>query len=345
MRANESHCGTFEPTFPLNLIQVVFLSVIFVLSLVGNTLIIIVVYKRPELRKTVNHFIVNMAVSDFVFPLTFIPASLGETTAGSWEWLGFTAGSTLCKIRNFLTAVSLTVSIESLVWIAFDRFFAVIWPMKVHLISPRFHAFAIASTWILAVLFNSLDLYYSNLIKLNVRIVCYTDTNSFIFKVYGYIKLAVIYIAPMILLTILYSAIAVTLRREDRILQSSTAKRTDHKKRQAIKMSLCIIILFYLFFLPFTMAMIIWRTPLQKKWCSFYYHFYLFSSFSVFISSTTNPIICFTFIESYRRGLRDVLNFSLCKRFGRTTIKTTAGGREEIILKRITCSKGIEKNI
>ena len=120
----------------------VIFSITLFLSLFGNTLIIIIVYKCPELKKTVNYFIVNMAVSDFVFPLTTIPVYLAEASNDVWQWLiESTAGSILCKLRNFVMAVSLTVSIESLVWIALDRFVAVVWPMKFHLITSRFRSF------------------------------------------------------------------------------------------------------------------------------------------------------------------------------------------------------------
>jgi len=41
----------------------------------GNMIIIIIVYKHRDLRKTINYFIVNMAVSDLLFPLIVIPVN------------------------------------------------------------------------------------------------------------------------------------------------------------------------------------------------------------------------------------------------------------------------------
>ena len=345
MLTNVSHCGNFEPTFPVRIIRIVFLSVIFLVSLVGNTLIIIVVYKRPELRKTVNYFIVNMAVSDFFFPLMAIPTKLGETTAGSWEWRGNnnTAAKILCKISSLIIPFSVTVSIESLVWIAFDRFIAVVWPMKIRLISPRFRAFALASTWIVAVAINCQDLYLFDLMEQNGKVRCHADSSSLVLTVSTYLRAVLIYIAPMILLTILYSVIVVNLRRRHTMLQCNTAQRNDHKKQQAVKMSLCIVVLFYLFFLPFAIALIFWRTPVSKS-CSFFKHFYLFASSALYISSTTNPIVCFIFVESFRRGLSEVFNFYQCKRF-RTSTALVTEGREKIILKRIKVISGIENNL
>ena len=339
MSTNLNRCGNFEPSFPVQITQIVFLSVIFVLSLVGNTLIIIVVYKRPELRKTVNYFIVNMAVSDFVFPLASIPGSLGEMVVVPWTWpVSGTAGMILYNIRRFLVAVSLAVSVESLVCIAFDRFIAVVWPMKAHLVSSRFRAFAIAFTWIVALVFSSLDLHFlkQNLVMENGTITTsYADTISL---TYGYTRVVVGIFVPMMLITISYSAIAITLRKQHKVLQCNAAQRTDLKKRRAIKMSLCIVALFYLFSLPHAVAIMFWETQLS---CSFYNHFYLFATTAVYISSTTNPIICFTFVESFRRGLREILNFFLCKP---VKTRTTERGREEIILKKIEVISGIENN-
>ena len=345
MSTNFSHCGNFEPSFQRKIIQSILLSVILFLSLVGNTLIIIVVYKRPRLRKTVNYFIVNMAVSDFVFPLTAIPASFGEMAASSWEWpISGTEGLFLCKIRSFLVAVSLTVSVESHVCIAFDRFVAVVWPMKFRLISSRFRACAIASIWILAVGLNSSDLYFYQLVLNNGTTYCYADSTSSTFLALSYTRVAVSYFAPMVFITISYSVIAVTLRRQDKLLQCHTAQRTDHKKRQAIKMSLCMVALFYLFFLPFAMTLTLWETLVSRLSCFLSNNFIIFSFSTVLISSTTNPIICFTSVESFRRGLKAVFNCSLCqKRF--TTRARETEGREKIILKRIKVISGMENNL
>ena len=40
-----------------------------IVSLVANSLIVIIVYKTPNLRKPINHFIANMALSDLLYPI------------------------------------------------------------------------------------------------------------------------------------------------------------------------------------------------------------------------------------------------------------------------------------
>lgn len=52
----------------------------------GNISIIIIVYRHRYLRKTVNCFIVNMAVSDLLFPLSVIPVEITQIITTSWHW-------------------------------------------------------------------------------------------------------------------------------------------------------------------------------------------------------------------------------------------------------------------
>ena len=167
------------------------LSTIFLLSLIGNTLITIVVYKRKNLRKTVNYFIVNMAFSDIIFPLIAIPVRLAGIATSSWKWyISGIVGFVFCKILLFLQNVSLTVSVQSLVWIAVDRFVAVVFPMKIHLISTRFRVFAIISTWIVALMINLTDLYTAVLVDFNGVITCQFNIASLLYINFVYVNVS-----------------------------------------------------------------------------------------------------------------------------------------------------------
>ena len=133
-------------------------------SIFGN-IFIIIVHKHRDLRKTINYFIVNMAVSDLLFPLIVIPFNIVGLVSDPWHWrVSGNLGSTFCKLLYLSSAVALHVSVQSLVWIATDRFVAVVFPLKVGLISPKIRAAAIASLWIFAGLFNSPSLIVSDVV-------------------------------------------------------------------------------------------------------------------------------------------------------------------------------------
>jgi len=114
----------------------------------------IIVYKHQELRKTMNYFIVNMAVSDLLFSLIKIPREITVLVNKSLHWhVAGMLGSIFCKFSYFASSVSLFVSVQSLVWIAIDRFLAIVFPIKLGLISGKIRTKAIVSTWILAGVF------------------------------------------------------------------------------------------------------------------------------------------------------------------------------------------------
>ena len=109
---------------------------IFIVSFAGNTVIAIIVYKTKTMRKPINFFIVNMAMSDLRLPIFLIPRKIQMLYIDSWL-IGGPLGQTLCKLGAILPDVSSAVSIQSLVLIAVDRFGAVVLPLRSPLISSK----------------------------------------------------------------------------------------------------------------------------------------------------------------------------------------------------------------
>ena len=309
--------------FPVKIVKILLFSIILLSSLVGNALIITIVRKRTELRNTINYFIVNMAVSDFVYPLTVIPVQLTQIATSSMQWrITGTVGLIFCKLTKFLEDVSITVSIQSLVWIALDRFVAVVLPMKVHLISSRFRVFAIASTWALAIVGNCLDFYMYELAEQREEKVCmkfYGDT--LLVKTYAKVRTTVFLIAPFVAMTTLYCVIAVTLRRQDKALHCRAEYQEDQRKRRAIKMSFCIMTSFYIAFLPILVGFLIKQYGVAVP-CSFLETLWFLAPCAVYISSVINPIICILFVQSYRRGLKEIFISCWSKRFTTCNVET-----------------------
>ena len=109
-------------------------SVSLVLSLAGNSFIGIIVHKTRTMRKAINFLIANMAMSDMLFPILSFPWIITDFYVGSWLISG-PLGQALCKLVSFSTVISMSVSIQSLVLIAVDRFGAVVFPLRSPLIS------------------------------------------------------------------------------------------------------------------------------------------------------------------------------------------------------------------
>ena len=76
----------------------------FIVSLTGNTVIGIIVYKTKTMRKPINFFIANMAMCDLLFPFFVIPSLLLMLYTDVWMIGGSLACTrmALCKLKAFL---------------------------------------------------------------------------------------------------------------------------------------------------------------------------------------------------------------------------------------------------
>ena len=128
---------------------------ILVVSLAGNSLIGIIVYKTKTMRKTINFFIVNMAMFDMLLPIFILPYRIKELmNFESWFNIYDPLWQVFCKVNPFISFLSCIVSTESLLLIALDRFGAVVFPLRRPLISLELCPFLILATWIFAAIWS-----------------------------------------------------------------------------------------------------------------------------------------------------------------------------------------------
>ena len=342
---HHSNCVVGEPTAAEDMSKLSVYCFLLLASFFGNILIIIIVYKHRDLHKTVNYFIVNMTVSDLVFPLAVLPVQITAVATGSPRWyVSGILGSITCKFIFFAYQVSVLVSCQSLVWIAIDRFVAVLFPMRLGLISTKIRVIAIVSTWIIAAAFN-----FDFLVSLDLRV---RDNNTFCEEItsksviasqeagvaYRWLQTTIHIFAPLSLLTVLYTAIAVALKRQSKALANPgpNIQRTIFKKRKrAIQLSVVTMVMYYLCVSAPTLARLVtladWELP-----CAFRKVLGVLSIVFVYTSTTVNPVICLSFVQSYRRGLRNIL----CSCFRKRNNEKPKPKREKITLKDIkNCSE------
>ncbi|KAK3700430.1 hypothetical protein QZH41_015287 [Actinostola sp. cb2023] len=156
------------------IIKMMAYTTISLLSLVGNTLVLVVFHKSRDLRSIVFYFIANMAISDLVLPLFAFPRAIGEIMNGPLTWmLDGTVGSLSCKLATFLQDISTAVSIESLVVIAIERFVSVVYPeRKSFLNSRKMRRAVLGCTWVLAILLHTPYLIVFKVVQANGKHFC-----------------------------------------------------------------------------------------------------------------------------------------------------------------------------
>ena len=94
-------------------------------SLLGNALVIRVIQTNRSMRTSTNLLIRNIAYSDIIMTLLFLPTQIAQLYIDR-AWLSGLTGAILCKAVNSFRNFSFSCSIISLLAIAFGRFFAVV---------------------------------------------------------------------------------------------------------------------------------------------------------------------------------------------------------------------------
>ncbi|XP_070130684.1 gastrin/cholecystokinin type B receptor isoform X2 [Equus przewalskii] len=127
-------------------IRVTLYAVIFLMSVGGNVLIIVVLGLSRRLRTVTNAFLLSLAVSDLLLAVACMPFTLLPNLMGR-----FIFGTVVCKAVSYLMGVSVSVSTLSLVAIALERYSAICRPLQARVWQTRSHAArVIVATWMLS---------------------------------------------------------------------------------------------------------------------------------------------------------------------------------------------------
>ncbi|XP_029615656.1 cholecystokinin receptor type A [Salmo trutta] len=151
---NVSECEDERETPPepkdLNQTVRIFLySLIFLVSVLGNSLIIAVLVRNRRMRTVTNLFLLSLAASDlmlclFCMPFTLIPNLMRD----------FVFGSGICKVAMYFMGISVSVSTFNLVAISLERYSAICNPLTTRTWQTKSHAAkVISATWVVSFLF------------------------------------------------------------------------------------------------------------------------------------------------------------------------------------------------
>ena len=221
-------------------------------SLVGNILLIYIVWKRPDVRSLTSFMFVNMAVADLLVTLVVIPYTISDFyTHGVWPMVGL-IGKITCKTVLFIAFFTISTSIICLTFMAVDRFYAVVYPFR-RLLWFRRPKILTPVVWILSMAFMCI---VPVLADFNSKNQC-----VFEFSILGgkpkvtrglYIYLFTInYLFPVFIISILYTITARKLWFHE--VPGDDEQNRQHQqmtKRKVLRMLIIVFSVFALCWLP-----------------------------------------------------------------------------------------------
>ena len=308
---NATMCSVSKPVGAK--FQVVSFSFILVLSLIGNILVLVVVKLNRRMHSVANYLICNMSISDLIItllPMTWEVVSLSHYPDGRWPM-----GAFMCSLTYLCVYISVASSILSLALISFDRFFAVLFPLK-QIITRKSLPFLLFVIWTVSFAFASPAIYAQRLASYDNVTYClevwrppFDLTESP--KHYTIILFLCLYVAPLALMSVLYTMMALKLWRKN--IPGNHTKQTDSqamtRKKKVIKILICVVLVFAICWFPVFFAQFLsFFTPHYSqcptafpRWLQF------FAFFMQYLGSAINPYIYFTFSNSFRTGFKHAI--------------------------------------
>ncbi|XP_067106268.1 5-hydroxytryptamine receptor 4 [Osmerus mordax] len=198
-------------------ILTVFLTVIIIMTVLGNLLVMVALCKDRHLRKKkTNYFIVSLAFADLLVALLVMPLAAVELTTGVWIY-----GEIFCLVRTSLDVLLTTASILHLCCIALDRYYAICCQPLVyrHKMTPVRVALMLGGCWFIPIFISFLPIMQSwNTIGIEEIIqerhhAAGSNSTSCVFMVnrpYALVCSAVAFYVPLGLMVLAYQRIYVT---------------------------------------------------------------------------------------------------------------------------------------
>ncbi|XP_074083585.1 cholecystokinin receptor type A [Macrotis lagotis] len=141
-------------------VQILLYSVIFLLSILGNTLVITVLIRNKRMRTVTNIFLLSLAISDLMLCLICMPFNLIPNLLKD-----FILGNAVCKTTSYFMGISVSVSTFNLVAISIERYSAICKPLQSRVWQTKSHALkVITATWCLSFTIMSPYPIYSKLV-------------------------------------------------------------------------------------------------------------------------------------------------------------------------------------
>lgn len=279
-------------------------------SLAGNTLVILTVLLNKPMQTTLNYLLVNLAVADIVFALCaglrnavipYITHPEGEIgrlvcvciTDGATAWLGA------------------AVSILSLVYIAVERYFAIVYPLRHRgRFTRKRLILVIAVGWIVSVVANISEFVESKYYDPDLRL-CKTNSNrsnteETLTKVNSLVWLLFAGIVPVSIMVYLYSRVVHQLWFKPVEHLEASQKASLRYRKQVTATLVVASVIYAICWIPNLTGYILenWGLLALAPWLD------KTGEVLITFNSCVNPVLYSLRMKTFREHLRDML---LCK--------------------------------
>lgn len=296
--SNSNGSCTIE-NFKKDFYPIVYL-VIFVWGILGNGFSIYVFLQSYKKSTSVNVFMLNLAISDFLFTSTLPFRADYYIRSSNWIF-----GDLACRIMSYSMYVNMYSSIYFLTVLSIVRFLATVHPFRL------LHVTSIKSAWILCgiiwilIMASSVMLLKNGSEQKGSAVLCLElNINKIVkLKTMNYIALVMGFLLPFCMLSICYLLI---IRALLKVEVPESGLRVSHKK--ALITVIIALIIFLLCFLPYHILRTLHLMEWKVNTCKEDLHKAVVVTLALAAANTClNPLLYYFAGENFKDRLRLIL--------------------------------------
>ena len=274
------------------------MTLIFVVSTFGNSIVVIVVCKKRRMRTFNNLLIFNLAISDLVSSIFCLPLEIPILlNAGKWMY-----GPVLCPILYPIQTMTIYTTVFTLVVFSLLRYWAILYPFKRQ---PSVLAAKIVMLSIWVASLSCVVPYIYTLHQSPVTGLCEEDWDDQKSLSYTWSVFVLQYTLPLFIITITYCMIACELRRSVPQDPSPIIRLKQKENRKIVKMLIMLTVTFAICLLPYHLVFFVE----QFVWETFPHHDIALSVsyLLLYLNGALNPLLYNRFNTRFRKAFKQLL--------------------------------------
>ncbi|CAF0785939.1 unnamed protein product [Didymodactylos carnosus] len=282
-----------------------------VAGVIGNGLVIFVAIRFQKLNNVTNCFIVNLAITDIVFLAFCMPLLVVQYTLDQWFF-----SEILCKLLNFISFVSVLVTVLTLVVMTIDRYIYVVRPFENLTWRRPSTVFGLSFfIWIISCGFASPFYQHYGISEKHddSKWQCVLLSPENLQKKFRIYTVTLYYFIPLTIIIACYGKLLFYVFKKENKLKPKTkdnVARWSKKRRAVTKMVAIVTVVFSVCWLPITLLIIYpWE---QKHKTVFLYYFKVIANSLSYLNSCCNPIIYAFLNRSFRQNCGSLLSRPSC---------------------------------
>ena len=277
-------------SFFLTSLEVFFLVILNFLSLTGNIMVCIAVYKNTRLRRKTSLYIIALAVSDLMSALFVMPLTLGVLITGEWVY-----GPVICYFHSFFDGFVVYVSPVTMGLTAFDRYMRICKSEQQYkkFFSPRKSRTWMACAWFFIACYSVVPKLaglqdYEFVPGYAICAVAHLSESG---KIIHYTIVLSLFLLTSLITTIFsYIKVAKMIRQHNAVMSSKihTAASITAQELKLSKSLFVVVFAFMICWIPFWVIVVVGRFHVVEKMPR---NIDLLTSFFIYLSNTINPFI------------------------------------------------------